>query len=323
GYTVVVIFGVYFIIQYIFIGHDNREQYVENAFTDEPCNCTPKDINDLSHAFIGHASPSHAFSVHTQNSKNNSKYKMNQSMINSTYHNEDINIFMFYKVVYNRLAKCGSTSVITILQNLVLKNGFALTDRRGFGSSRSVVNEVVAMASPGIYIKHHDFINFTSYNTSQPVFINIIRHPVDRAISSYYYTRWQQGVFNQTLEECIARFTYSYCAISTTYSLDRLCGTKCTLEQTKKHIEKYYFFIGVVEHFNSTMDALELILPLYFKGWKSVAEDCIDLNTAHMKKTPPSENTLKKLKFVLSSELELYNFILQRFHRTLKNLNIF
>ena len=40
-----------------------------------------------------------------------------------------------------------------------------------------------------LYLRHLHFINFENYNQKNPIYINIIRNPVERWISSYYYLR--------------------------------------------------------------------------------------------------------------------------------------
>ena len=39
------------------------------------------------------------------------------------------------------------------------------------------------------YYKHMYFINFEDYNRSNPIYINIVRDPIDRIVSWFYYIR--------------------------------------------------------------------------------------------------------------------------------------
>ena len=43
---------------------------------------------------------------------------------------------------------------------------------------------------PYSYVKHINFIDFTEFNLTQPIYVNFVRDPVDRIISWYYYTRY-------------------------------------------------------------------------------------------------------------------------------------
>ena len=47
---------------------------------------------------------------------------------------------------------------------------------------------------PLSYVKHLNFLNFEEFDRKNPIYINMVRHPVERVISWYYYIRqnWYQ-----------------------------------------------------------------------------------------------------------------------------------
>ena len=47
---------------------------------------------------------------------------------------------------------------------------------------------------PLSYVKHVNFLNFEEFGRKNPIYINMVRHPVERVISWYYYIRqsWYQ-----------------------------------------------------------------------------------------------------------------------------------
>ena len=47
---------------------------------------------------------------------------------------------------------------------------------------------------PLSYVKHVNFLNFEEFDKKNPIYINMVRHPVERVISWYYYIRqnWYQ-----------------------------------------------------------------------------------------------------------------------------------
>ena len=47
---------------------------------------------------------------------------------------------------------------------------------------------------PMSYVKHLNFLNFEEFDRKNPIYINMVRHPVERVISWYYYIRqnWYQ-----------------------------------------------------------------------------------------------------------------------------------
>ncbi|KAF4531805.1 hypothetical protein B566_EDAN014036 [Ephemera danica] len=45
------------------------------------------------------------------------------------------------------------------------------------------------LEAPGVYVKHVCYTNFTKYGFPDPIYMNIVRDPVERVISWYYYIR--------------------------------------------------------------------------------------------------------------------------------------
>ena len=47
---------------------------------------------------------------------------------------------------------------------------------------------------PAAYIKHINFLDFEEFDRLNPIYINMVRNPIDRVISWYYYIRqgWYQ-----------------------------------------------------------------------------------------------------------------------------------
>ena len=62
-----------------------------------------------------------------------------------------------------------------------------------------LVHEEVNTTLPVTYTKHMNFLNFEEFNYTNPIYINMVRHPVERVISWYYYIRqgWYILDFNE------------------------------------------------------------------------------------------------------------------------------
>lgn len=43
----------------------------------------------------------------------------------------------------------------------------------------------------GIYFRHMTYVDFKTYGIPQPIYVSIVRHPIDRMVSWYYYLRWR------------------------------------------------------------------------------------------------------------------------------------
>ena len=53
-----------------------------------------------------------------------------------------------------------------------------------------MVNEVLSLPQPSLYDRHVYFLDFRQFNRTQPVYINMVRDPVDRVVSRYYFMNW-------------------------------------------------------------------------------------------------------------------------------------
>lgn len=43
----------------------------------------------------------------------------------------------------------------------------------------------------GVYLRHITFMNFTEHGMQRPIFLSMVRHPIERVVSWYYYQRWR------------------------------------------------------------------------------------------------------------------------------------
>jgi len=101
-------------------------------------------------------------------------------------------------VFFNRVPKVGSQSLMELMARLGKINGF--THARNKGSAHETVlmnkqrqNDLIAdlliRPKPHIYSQHIAYINFTRFHLPKPIYINLIRDPIDRIISWHYYIR--------------------------------------------------------------------------------------------------------------------------------------
>jgi len=106
-------------------------------------------------------------------------------------------------VVYNRVPKSGSTTMITFIFQLRKKNAFLAvlnptgayrspsgTDQRSLGLYFSEANK----RARTMFIRHQYFINFTQSNMDQPKYINVMRDPIDFFLSNYMFKRTQMAM---------------------------------------------------------------------------------------------------------------------------------
>lgn len=170
---------------------------------------------------------------------------------------------------------------------------------------RQIVDAIVEKGSDFSYSEHMTFINFTSYNVSRPIYVNMVRDPIERFASAFYYRRnphvnvayarsmshvrirdmkWFDMDFNEcvlkNVTECQLKDLTIPKGIPHTYDYyPRLalffCGNKenclylnspLAVQMAKRNVEQEYAVVGSWEETNITLTVLEKYVPRFFDG---------------------------------------------------------
>ena len=161
------------------------------------------------------------------------------------------------------MPKCGGTSLKYILYVLSQDNNFYLdyqapcinkedcmkNEEDGTDGRVELVNHVkqTRLEKPGKFflLKHHHWINFTEWEMEPPTYINVVRDPVSRFASMYYFHRfgfaemgtderlgavrhsWKgtQEEMDQTLDQCVANQSQE-CTDAMQVMVVYFCGVK-------------------------------------------------------------------------------------------------
>ncbi|XP_046807409.1 heparan sulfate 2-O-sulfotransferase pipe-like [Lucilia cuprina] len=257
---------------------------------------------------------------------------------------------------FNRLEKVGSTSMMELLKSLSLVNNFqphrnAAYDRRPLQETleeeTEFADELMSLPDASSYMEHTNWINFTMHDLPRPIYMNLIRHPVQKVISAYYfirtptvYARYKDVIqmtseeLNMSFNECVKRQIKPHCVFDsrTIYNRDwrrfslHFCGNKKICSQfnsqtatqiAKRNIEQDYAVVGTWEETNITLTVLEHYIPRFFKDATKIFYS--DVNKYHKNATPHKTElepeVEAKLKIQFAYEIELYNFCLQRLYK--------
>ncbi|XP_020709058.1 heparan sulfate 2-O-sulfotransferase pipe isoform X2 [Athalia rosae] len=272
-------------------------------------------------------------------------------------------------IFFNRVPKVGSQTFMELLRRLSLSNGFSFnrdrvqrveTIRLAPIEQLQLASMVSGYSEPSVYIKHVCFTNFTEFNLPEPIYVNLVRDPVERVISWYYYVRapWyyveRKQIFpdlplpdpnwlKKDFESCVLRGDREcrYLEGETHEGIGDhrrqtlfFCGhsEKCTpfntagaLERAKLAVEKHYAVVGVLEDINSTLTVLENYIPKFFRGATDVYWDEVNSFTKinrNFFKPPVSEEIKDLVRKNFTREIEFYQFCRQRLHRQLRALRL-
>jgi len=205
-------------------------------------------------------------------------------------------------IVYNRIPKAGSSTLISLLSHLAKKNNFTLvlpTPYYNHPAARDAVLTALATGTRTVVCNHFNFpeilyggsieAHSINRNKQQIAYINVMRNPVDRCASYYYYTRYgdrnrqlKKDIIdeygNLTIDECVSKpyneIKKCFNCKSDTQAL-AFCGREgggCSrataeevIEQAWENIQAHYF-VGITEDLHGTAEMLELLYPSFFRG---------------------------------------------------------
>ena len=210
----------------------------------------------------------------------------------------------FSRLVYNRVNKAGSSSMITVLS--AKRNNFKLSGpyAGNYDSSTEALTAELQTVEPGgAWVNHAHTAILRALSDPRFAWINVVREPIDRAQSQYYYEvdadnrhasaekinelrgSYPDQVCNcQRLEfsDCVERLVLTpNCSFwghaerghgwSTDSQMHYFCEKRdgpCTLEAAMRNYDDY-LFVGITEELGLTLRVFEELLPSWFRGSSS------------------------------------------------------
>ncbi|XP_034484056.1 heparan sulfate 2-O-sulfotransferase pipe isoform X3 [Drosophila innubila] len=265
---------------------------------------------------------------------------------------------------FNRVPKAGSEKLMELLKLLAKRNNFKArrdpeqlieTILMDTGYARNLLKtEILNCTTANSYTKHVAFLNFAAFKKPWPIYINMVRDPIERLVSWFYYVRapwyladrvnsfgkaykvpsrkWLQKDFNRCVlehdPECVyepmemdnlgdhRRQTLFFCG-----QHSKLCMPFNSLEamqRAKRNVEKRYAVVGTWEDTNTTLSVLETYIPRFFAGareeYYAMQGHMENVNRNALRPTI-SEMARLALSRNLTHEIEFYQFARQRLNK--------
>eukprot|EP00049_Salpingoeca_infusionum_P010837 m.186829 g.186829 ORF g.186829 m.186829 type:complete len:322 (+) comp14763_c0_seq3:309-1274(+) len=258
---------------------------------------------------------------------------------------------------YNRIPKAGSSSLKTIVHDLSRIYKYkqysypVYDDRDWFDQEKESQNAArisstfVKYGGRVVYDQHIRFINFTKFDLDQPYYFNLMRHPVSRAISTYYFARTGGHSQREKIRERLgaeADWSITKCALASseckfmrsTSSFHLMTAFFCghheecqvinatALARAKNNLKQSYAFVGITEHFLESVAVLGKMFPQYFGHVLEllIAQgEVTNKNKNHHKGNQPDEATIAILEEKTKYDLELYHYAVSLFKEHVQN----
>ena len=267
-------------------------------------------------------------------------------------------------VFYNRVPKCASTSMEflfkSLLENSPDTHRYKIVNNIESGMKHLLkddkeielfIRNTIPQTSPSnqiLFIQHLYFIDFQKFNQKTPIYINLLRNPVDQWISGYYFLRFGFEKFdsngnkiNSTLEErqnwkkynnvnfsdeemqmdietCIKSETKS-CVNVWSELLSYFCGheqplclrrDQAAFERAKYNLVNNFAAVGILENLKDSLLYFDQVVPNFFHGLKE-EYNSIGSNFANsktMNKKVEGRFVREYLAEKLKFEIMFYNF---------------
>ncbi|XP_077981927.1 uronyl 2-sulfotransferase-like [Glandiceps talaboti] len=245
-------------------------------------------------------------------------------------------------IFYNKVGKCGSRSLVYLLRLLGKKNNFTaagenktrnMTETMQRSEQAALVRIIEDLPRPATFYKQTYFIDFKRFGEHNPTYINVIRQPLSRLVSYYYFVRYgddkndkkhyQGDDFNQTFDECVlqgnekCQNNFIFRIIPHFCGQDKKCRepTRWAIEKAKENVEKYFLVVGLTEEYDETLKLFEKMMPRFFEGALKILQTPGAIrSTKTKKKIEPSAEVVDIMNQRLALENEFYEFIRQRFY---------
>ncbi|XP_066536408.1 uronyl 2-sulfotransferase isoform X3 [Hoplias malabaricus] len=205
------------------------------------------------------------------------------------------------QIIYNRVGKCGSRTIVLLLRILAERNKFTLISSDIHNKTRLSMHEqmelivnISIVPQPFLYTRHVHFLNFSRFRIDEPVYINIIRDPINRFLSNYFFRRFGdwRGEENHVIRTPGMKDDERYLDINTCilesypecsnprlfYIIPYFCGQhpQCrepsmwALQKAKENVLERYLLVGVLEELEDVLLLLERLLPHFFSDVLSI-----------------------------------------------------
>lgn len=249
-------------------------------------------------------------------------------------------------IIYNRVPKTGSTSFMGMTYELCASNRFhvlhvnttrnthilSLEDQRRFAFNTTNWREM----QPAVYHGHVAYVDFAKFGLQKPIYINLIRDPIQRLVSHYYFLRFgddfrpyvvrKRKGNKVSFDDCVLKRKERDCdPVNMWVQIPFFCGqsfncwipgSEWALEQAKRNLLNEYLLVGVTEEMKDFVSLLEVVLPRFFTGITSLYDEG---SKSHLRKTysktqplPETIHELRRSK-IWRMEQEFYDFALDQF----------
>ncbi|XP_064110973.1 uronyl 2-sulfotransferase-like [Macrobrachium nipponense] len=179
--------------------------------------------------------------------------------------------------------------------------------------------------------RHLLFFEVQRFKEGEVSWMNLIREPIERFVSKFYYTQEFQGATKvKSLEDCLRGADRSQCLPAdrniTISQISYFCGQepqcmvfgdKWGLQKAKANVEAFFSVVGILEDLPTTFQVLQNVLPDFFTNYEFTFHGTgriVENRRSEKFRQPISNATKMFLKDYLREEIEFYEYIKRRLY---------
>lgn len=247
-------------------------------------------------------------------------------------------------VLYNRIFKTGSETTGALLGFLGYVMDYFYTKQttedfydQGISAPYPIIIERKVSGSNRLVLfnAHFFFRNNLDLKLRSHTYINQVREPVARFLSHYSYMRStnrpkdriqqmiDSGEWTETIEECFEKqsqgckrnvMTRFFCGT------DRFCKSDApkALIKAKENILQHYAVVGLLEHYQITLKILQRRLPFFVPVVPRNPSELRVNEGVRGKNVSITDEMISKIKRANWADMELYDFIKERFWKQVR-----
>lgn len=258
------------------------------------------------------------------------------------------------RVIYNRVGKAGSSELFTLLTYLASRNNFTLQlDGAKFANHSEMLDTFKRLPDNHVYVNHCQYIEDKALDGY--VWINMVREPIEREVSLYYYyvspmrrnnalveihnrERTKENPCGCNLIEFDDCYRYyienPICSdhlkmkvpqtwYFTNVNPDNGTSVTFSADSLYRRVRDDYTFVGIIEEWELSVKIFERLLPRFFAGGTNyVKEHTRDPHVLASPEFNPLTNTTKKgaISGYVKDRLSKYNPEQIAFYEHMKRL---
>ena len=243
---------------------------------------------------------------------------------------------MIKNVAFEKTHKCGSQSLKHILIEFTKQNNLvvATSTKKLIEKLREVYDQGKSLqyakkeglifalgqaTSKGLKNRDYNIIaehipyddSFYRWLVKDPAYITFVREPLQRTISSYYFTTWKKLKKKISFDEYYKRNNHEWKGSMWENYFSKFLGYKTEQEITLKSLNERFAVIGMTERFDDSICKIEKAF-----GWTIERPyERQNITNCKPKKIVISEETRQLFKMRNNSDYKLYNLIKNNFDK--------